>query len=208
MGKRRAFTLIELLVVIFIISLLVSILLPSLAAARNEAKRIRCAVNLRSFGMSFQLYMNDNKELLPYVLPFHQSGIPANPNDPSLLKVLEGYIDATLPYYDDQGRLIVSEPFLCPSDAEGLGKETGFSYEYWAGSLMIAREIFRFDPQPARTVTRFYESNGTFPVLADAGQFHKAGGRQYNQNALYFGDWRADWLELDPESFGPGAMGP
>ncbi|MFN8729191.1 MAG: type II secretion system protein, partial [Planctomyces sp.] len=65
MGKRHGFTLIELLVVIFIISLLVSILLPSLAAVRNEARRIRCAANLRSFGQSFQLYMNDNKEVLP-----------------------------------------------------------------------------------------------------------------------------------------------
>lgn len=208
MGKRHGFTLIELLVVIFIISLLVSILLPSLAAVRNEARRIRCAANLRSFGQSFQLYMNDNKEVLPYVLPFHQSNLPSNPNDPSLLQVLEGYISSDLPYYDDTNRLVVTEPFLCPSDDQGLGKETGFSYEYWAGSLMIAREIFRFDPQPARTVTRFYEGNPTFPVLADAGQFHKAGGRQYNQNALYFGDWRADWLELDPESFGPDSVGP
>jgi prepilin-type N-terminal cleavage/methylation domain-containing protein/prepilin-type processing-associated H-X9-DG protein len=53
----RAFTLIELLVVVAIISLLISILLPSLAAARENGRRVKCSTNLRSIGQASQIYL-------------------------------------------------------------------------------------------------------------------------------------------------------
>ena len=62
-----AFTLIELLVVIAIIALLVSILLPSLAKARELAKRVNCSANLRKQGVAVHAYANDSREWLPYM---------------------------------------------------------------------------------------------------------------------------------------------
>jgi prepilin-type N-terminal cleavage/methylation domain-containing protein len=61
---RRGFTLIELLVVVAIIALLISILLPSLAGARNQAKQALCLSNLKTLGEAMLFYAQANKETI------------------------------------------------------------------------------------------------------------------------------------------------
>lgn len=62
---HKAFTLIELLVVISIISLLISILLPALSAARESAKRIQCASQERQIQIALSSYTYDNDGYAP-----------------------------------------------------------------------------------------------------------------------------------------------
>ena len=61
-SPRSGFTLIELLVVVAIIALLISILLPSLQQAREQAKIVKCLANMKTLGtagVSYTLEFND-----------------------------------------------------------------------------------------------------------------------------------------------------
>ncbi len=63
--KNKAFTLVELLVVVAIIALLVSILLPALGEAREQAKKVVCLSNSHQWAIGTQVYCNDNKDNFP-----------------------------------------------------------------------------------------------------------------------------------------------
>lgn len=54
--NQKGFTLIELLVVVAIIALLISILLPSLSRARQQARRVVCGTHLQQIGRAWATY--------------------------------------------------------------------------------------------------------------------------------------------------------
>jgi len=66
-NNAEGFTLIEVLVVVAIIALLVSILLPSLKAAREQGKAVICETQLNQIFKGIFMYTGDYKDTLPHM---------------------------------------------------------------------------------------------------------------------------------------------
>ena len=67
-ARRTAFTLVELLIVIGIIALLISILLPVINRARQQANVTACMANLRQIGQAIDVYAVGQKNTMPLLL--------------------------------------------------------------------------------------------------------------------------------------------
>ncbi|MGC9261754.1 MAG: type II secretion system protein, partial [Phycisphaerae bacterium] len=65
MKRQNGFTLIELLVVISIIAILIALLLPALARAKNMALQIQCASNMHQVGIAMREYANEFRGMYP-----------------------------------------------------------------------------------------------------------------------------------------------
>ena len=74
--RRRGFSLIELMVVITIMSILAALLLPALARARERARRVICANNLKQLGLTFIMFAGEHDGKFPAGHPNHFYGEP------------------------------------------------------------------------------------------------------------------------------------
>jgi prepilin-type N-terminal cleavage/methylation domain-containing protein/prepilin-type processing-associated H-X9-DG protein len=118
-SRHRGFTLVELLVVIGIIALLMSILLPALNKARESARQVKCANNMRNIWYANVMYANENKDVLP-IAPRIESQNIMNDNL-AIVMVRVGVYDydhgALWPYVS-KSRIAREAVFNCPTDLD------------------------------------------------------------------------------------------
>jgi prepilin-type N-terminal cleavage/methylation domain-containing protein len=138
LGPIHGFTLIELLVVIAIISLLVSILLPSLRQAVALAKRTVCSSNLHQIGIALQFYAEDNNGAFP---PWHVKSSGAMPEwshlqGCSFMQILMGCYGGCTPYlpYSSDGK--IPENLQCPTETEGPRWAPSYGLNKWRFNLV------------------------------------------------------------------------
>ncbi|MBR7156219.1 MAG: type II secretion system protein [Lentisphaeria bacterium] len=117
MKKSRGFTLIELLVVIAIIAILAGMLLPALQQARERARRINCASNLKQIGTAMKLYSSSFNDKLPGG-PARQGGLTTGAN----LKDGNGWKGLEILRSNDF--LTDYAVFVCPSSTTSAGTGT------------------------------------------------------------------------------------
>jgi prepilin-type N-terminal cleavage/methylation domain-containing protein/prepilin-type processing-associated H-X9-DG protein len=64
-GRRAGFTLIELLVVIAVIAMLAAMQISALMATKTNSRTTQCLSNMKQLQLCWQMYANENNDLLP-----------------------------------------------------------------------------------------------------------------------------------------------
>lgn len=141
--QRQAFTLVELLVVIGIIAVLISILLPSLSAAREAAQAVQCASNLRQIAMAHVMYQNDYDGWCLVLM------YPGDSSSNRWYKMLYS-----------QGYLPSQNVFICPSEPQG--KYGDSTLTYGLNSTLTGNSLNRNDSQspPVKASQVMQKRNG------------------------------------------------
>jgi len=117
-SRNRAFTLIELLVVIAIIAILASLLLPSLARGKKEAKGTLCINNLKQTALGLRMWANDNGGKYPWQLDVALGGTLDTPD----------WVDH---FRTCASELVTPRLLLCPMEKEKLAGTNWTTLDGW-----------------------------------------------------------------------------
>jgi prepilin-type N-terminal cleavage/methylation domain-containing protein len=112
-SSRVGFTLIELLVVIGVIAILAGLLLPSLAEAKEKARRVKCISNLKQVAIGFRIFALDHEGLYPW----HTDAGEGGTYGPGANQAWKHFMAAS-------GELMSPAVLVCPSDALTLARAT------------------------------------------------------------------------------------
>jgi prepilin-type N-terminal cleavage/methylation domain-containing protein len=159
----RGFTLIEVLVVVAIIALLISILLPSLARAKEQSKATVCLSNLKQQGVGFSTYAVDNTARLPMSGKWQRYTLMEGVNGQGGDHYIRTNQGALYPRYVGQTLHL----FYCPSD-----KKYDVYYPR-SKSMFMSRYLHPWDATGANTTS----DPKNFPIMNYNYALPVAGGK-------------------------------
>jgi prepilin-type N-terminal cleavage/methylation domain-containing protein/prepilin-type processing-associated H-X9-DG protein len=131
---KSGFTLIELLVVVAIIAILAAILFPVFAKAREKARQISCASNMRQVGIALTMYIQDYDERYPQEHPSCRNpavGVAPNGDYDGGLEGVDfgSPFEKIMPYVakgNSAGTASLTQQlFVCPDDSDPHGATLG-----------------------------------------------------------------------------------
>ena len=165
MRNRRAsllaFTLVELLVTMAIIAVLAALILPALGRSKESGRTTFCQGNLHQIGLAFQLYVDDNHNIMPSMVDYNTNF--ASTNQTNINVVLAPQLGST-------------NVLGCPSDNKWF--QMTFSSYGWDSALNGQKadnlQLMSLPVGPTR-----------IPLVYDKETFHSLLGASHAQNFLY-----------------------
>jgi prepilin-type N-terminal cleavage/methylation domain-containing protein/prepilin-type processing-associated H-X9-DG protein len=161
-ASALAFTLVELLVTIAIIAILAALLMPVLGRGKESGRVAFCQGNLHQIGLALQLYVDDNKNIMPTMTDYNLNIEPTNQTNINI--VLASQLGST-------------NVLCCPSDNQKIFQQTGSSYSW--NNLVNGQNADQLHVMNlSLTMTRI-------PLVFDKQSFHGLLGTNHAVNYLY-----------------------
>lgn len=161
---KRGFTLVELLVTIGVIALLIGLLMPVLAKAREKGNQTVCMGQLRDIGALFQMYLTDSKNRLPRVNTMPSVQPPLN-TAPSIVELLSPHIKGSTKVFQCRSDRIKQPSAGAPSGFETYYEREGSSYMYnpmlssmYAGHQINDTSLYKAGKQNLQVIMNDYEA--------------------------------------------------
>ncbi len=211
---RRAFNLIELLVVVAIITLLISILIPSLSAARQQSKTVVCISNLRQLAHGWHAYADEYRDTsVPGVYPKAPGGTsnPANwyqvgngrkyrPRWIATVGRFVGLFAFDRPSTSDDRQDYDGRAYQCPEADDWMDERNhawGYNYQFLGNARRTNGRYHNFPVNRSR-IRSFASTVLGADSMGTAAGFAALERKPYNNNGTGYGELGNHAWSLDP----------